>query len=170
MAGNFNIYDSLWDPSFPHHLSISDDLLIITNSFNLDLSFPTNHVLTRYLDNAGDLNSVIGLIFLWSGSSKLDSYLIHLDWHLLSDYTPLTVTIPIVEEHINSSKCSIGKDSKEEVLFIKDVSLIFRNLNTSNILDLSSLDKLVHDFAQEIEHAWEKHSKIVNITKHSKSW
>jgi len=79
------------------------------------------------------------------------------------------ITIPIVEKHVNSSKHSIGKYS-EEVSFIKDVSLIFKNLNTFNILDSSSLNKLVNDFAQEIEHTWKKHSKIVNIMKHSKSW
>ena len=42
MAGDFNIRDSLWDISFPHHSSISDDLLIIADSFNLTLSSPTN--------------------------------------------------------------------------------------------------------------------------------
>ena len=170
MTRDFNIHYSLWDPSFPHHSSISNDLLIIADSFNLDLSFLTNHVLTRYLDNKNDSNLVIDLMFFWSGSSKLDSHLIHLDWHLSSDYAPLMITIPIVEKHVNSSKHSIGKYSEEEVSFIKDVSLIFKNLNTFNILDSSSLNKLVNDFAQEIEHTWKKHSKIVNIMKHSKSW
>ena len=42
MTGDFNIWDSIWDPSFPHHFSISDDLIIIANSFNLDLSILTN--------------------------------------------------------------------------------------------------------------------------------
>ena len=56
MTGDFNIQNSLWDPSFPHHSSISDDLLIIADSFNLDLSIPTNQVLTRYSDNANDSN------------------------------------------------------------------------------------------------------------------
>jgi len=127
MTRDFNIYDSLWDPSFPHHSSISNDLLIIADSFNLDLSFSTNCVLTRYLDNENDLNLVIDLISLQGGSSELDSYLIHLDWHLSSDNTPLMITIPIVEEDVNY-------------------------------------------FAQKIEHTCEKHSKIVNIMKHSKSW
>jgi len=42
MTGDFNIRDSLWDPSFPFHSSISDDLIIIANSFNLSLSTPIN--------------------------------------------------------------------------------------------------------------------------------
>ena len=40
----------------------------------------------------------------------------------------------------------------------------------TNLLDTTRLDKVVNDLAQEIENAWEKHLKIVNITKHSKSW
>jgi len=80
------------------------------------------------------------------------------------------ITIPIIEEHITSSKCSIDKGSEEEEAFIKDVSWIFKNLNISNILDSTSLDNLVNDLAQEIERAWDKHLKMIKITKYSKSW
>ena len=170
MTSDFNICDNLWDSSYPYHSLISNDLLIIADSFNLDLSFPTNHVPSRYLDNKNNSNLVIDLMFLHSGSNKLDCHSIHLEWHLSSDHTPLMITIPIIKEHVNSSKCSIGKDSEEEVSFIKDVSMIFRNLNMSNISDLTSLDKIINDLAQEIEYTWEKHSKIVKITKYSKSW
>ena len=48
--------------------------------------------------------------------------------------------------------------------------MIFRNLNTSNISDPTSLDKIINNLAQEVEYAWEKQSKIIKITKHSKSW
>jgi len=82
MTGDFNICDNLWDSSYPYHFSISNDLLIIADSFNLDLSFPTNHLLTRYLDNESNSNLVIDLMFLHSGSNKLDCYLIHLEWCL----------------------------------------------------------------------------------------
>jgi len=64
MTGDFNIRDSLWDSSFPHHSSISDDLMIIADSFNLTLSTPTNSSPTRFLDMAGKANSVINLMFL----------------------------------------------------------------------------------------------------------
>jgi len=80
------------------------------------------------------------------------------------------ITIPIIKEYTNSSKCSIGKGSEEEVSFIKDVFIIFRNLNMSNISDPTSLDKIVNDLAQKIEYTGEKHSKIVKISKNSKSW
>ena len=42
MMKDFNICNNLWNPLFPHHSSISDDLLIIVNLFNLELSNPTN--------------------------------------------------------------------------------------------------------------------------------
>jgi len=46
MTGDFNICNSIWDPSFHHHSSISDNLIIIADSFNLNLSCPINQVLT----------------------------------------------------------------------------------------------------------------------------
>jgi len=40
----------------------------------------------------------------------------------------------------------------------------------SNLLDIPYLEKTVDDFANIIDKAWVKNSKIINITKHSKSW
>ena len=79
MIGDFNICDSLWDPLFLHHSSISDDLLIIADLFNLELSNPTNQVPIRYSDNKHNSNSVINLMFLWNSSSELDNNLIYPD-------------------------------------------------------------------------------------------
>ena len=64
MTGNFNIQDSIWNPSFPYYSSINDDLIIIADSFNLDLLLLANQVPTKYSDMAGKLNSVIDLMFL----------------------------------------------------------------------------------------------------------
>jgi len=64
MTGDFNIRDSLWNTSFPHHSSISNDLIIIADSFNLALLTPTNPYPTRYSDTIGEVNSVINLMFL----------------------------------------------------------------------------------------------------------
>ena len=63
MTGDFNIRDSLWDTSFSHHSSISDDLLIIADSFNLALLSPTNPCPTRYSDMVGESNSTINLVY-----------------------------------------------------------------------------------------------------------
>ena len=79
MMGNFNIRDSLWDLSFPFHFSISDDLLMIADSFDLALSSPTNPGPTRFSDMAGESDSVIDLMFIQCGSSELDHHTILLD-------------------------------------------------------------------------------------------
>ena len=72
MTGDFNIRDSLWDISFPHHSSISDDLLIIADLLNLALSIPTNPCSTRYSDTTGEANLAIDLMFLQYRSSELN--------------------------------------------------------------------------------------------------
>ena len=64
MTGNFNIRDSLWDTYFSHHSTISNDLMIIADLFNLVLLTPTNSCPTRYSDTAGETNLVINLMFL----------------------------------------------------------------------------------------------------------
>ena len=51
--------------------------IIIADSFNLDLSIPTNPTFTRYSDTEGKANSVIDLMFLHSRSTELNNYLIH---------------------------------------------------------------------------------------------
>ena len=42
ITSDFNIQNSLWNLLFPHHSTISNDCLIVTDSFNLDLSSSTN--------------------------------------------------------------------------------------------------------------------------------
>jgi len=55
------------------------NLLIIADSFNLELFSPINQAPTRYSNNDHNSNSVIDLMFLHNSSSKLDNHLIHPD-------------------------------------------------------------------------------------------
>ena len=145
MTGDFNIRDSLWDPSFPHHASISNNLLIIVDSFNLALSSPTSPCPTRYSDTMGEANSTIDLMFLWYGSSKINQHSIHPEWCLTSNHASLSITIPIVDEVINTSKLSIQQKSKQESTFIEEVILSFKNLDTSNITNKKCLEYTVNN-------------------------
>jgi len=170
MTGDFNIHDSVWNSSFHHHSSISNNLIIIADSFNLNLLCPINQVPTRYSNNNNDSNSVINLMFLQCDSSELNNHSIHPKWHLTSDHVLLSITIPIAEENINIHKRTITKNSDEEESFIKEVIVSVTKLDTSNISDILKLERVVNDFANIIDSAWTKNLKIVNITKHVKSW
>jgi len=64
ITGDFNIRDSLWDTAFPHHSTISDDLMIVADSFNLALLSLTNPCPTRYSNIVRGANSIINLMFL----------------------------------------------------------------------------------------------------------
>ena len=170
MTGDFNIRDWLWDSSFLHYSSISNDLFIIADSFNLDLLLPTNPVPTRYSDTSGESNSVIDLMFLHSGLSELNNHEIHPDWQLTSDYASLTVTIPVIEEFIQTSKLSLPKKSEEKEVFIKEVSSIISSINTLNLLNQESLEQVVNLLLVKIKQAWNTNAIKVNIMKHSKKW
>ena len=170
MTGDFNIKNSLWDPSFSHHSSISDNLIIIADSFNLDLLTLTNPTPTRYSNTEREANSVIDLMFFCSGSTKLNNHSIHPNWRLLSDHTSLTVTIPISEEYITLSRLSIPKKSEEEAVFVKEAIAIIKNLDISNLTDSVKPENILNLFRSRIEQAWVKNAKQTRITKHSKQW
>ena len=147
MTGDFNIRDCFWDSSFLHYSSISEDLLIITDSFDLELSTPTNSIPTRYSDTIGKSDSVIDLMFLCSRSRELNEHIIHPDWRLSSDHVPLTITIPIAKEFIHSSKLKILKNSKEEEIFVKEIINVFKALNTLSIMNCESLEYIINSLA-----------------------
>ena len=125
---------------------------MIVDSLNLSLLFSTNHVPTRYLDNMNDSNLIIDLMFLHSDLSELNSHLIHPEWHLTSDHAPLTITISIIEEYINTHRRTITKNSNEEDMFIKEVITSFAKLDMSSMSNITDLEKAVSDFANIIDH------------------
>ena len=170
MTGDFNIKDSLWDPSFPHYSSISDNLLLIADSFQLALSTPTNPYPTRYSDTVGEVNSTIDLMFLRYGSTELNQHSIHPDWRLTSDHAPLSITVPIVDETINILKPSIQQNSEQETAFIREVILVFKNLNTLNISNKECLENMVNNLNLLINQARNKNTKLTIITRHFKQW
>jgi len=170
MTGDFNIRDSLWDPSFPFHASISDDLLMIAESFDLALSSPTNPGPTRFSDTDGESNSVIDLMFLRHGSNELDNHSILPEWRLSSDHTSLIIDIPIFEEFIQTSKLAIFPNSEQETEFIKNVISNFSKLDTFNIVDIDKLDQIVNQLSVIVEQMWFKNAKKSKSSKHSKQW
>ena len=151
MTGDFNIRDSLWDPSFLFHSSISNDLIMIADLFDLALSSPTNPGPTRFSDTAGESNSVIDLMFLRCGSVELDHHTILPESRLTSDHAPLSIDIPICNEVIQLSKLIITPGSKQEKEFIKDIISNFSLLDTSNIDNIKCLNQIVNQLGSIIE-------------------
>jgi len=170
MMGDFNIRDSLWDLSFPFYSSISNDLIIIANSFNLSLLTLTNSCLTRYSDTAGEANSVIDFMFLRYGSTELDQHSIHPDSHLSSDHAPLSINILINKEVVCTSRLLIHPRSKQKTAFIEEIISNFKNLDTSNIADTEKLEYTVNQLGAIIDQVWTKNAKKSKISKHSKQW
>jgi len=170
MTGDFNIRNSLWDPSYNFHSSISDDLFAIPDSFNLFLSFPIEHFPTRFSDNSNNSNSVIDLMFLHCDSEEINLHIIYPDWRLTSDHAPLTISIPIVKEHISTQKKSLIKNSTKEAEFVNEVIASFSKIDASNIVNTHDLDDIVKKWVDIVNYTWSKYSKFVNITKHSKCW
>ena len=168
--GNFNIRDCLWNPCFLYCSFYSDILFDIADSFQLEISKPTENFLTRYSDNNQDSNSILDLVFLWPNWIELNNYYIYLDWRLFSDHASISVDISIVKEQIQSSKHVLIKNSKEKDWFIKELINSIKNLKTDSILNSSALEEIVNSFATNINSLWYKHSKKVNITRHSKAW
>ena len=168
MMGDFNIHDNLWDPSFQFHSSISDDLIMIVDSFDLVLSLPTNSSPTRFSDTAGESNSIIDLMFLRYGSAELNNHTILSRLRLSSDYAPLLINIPIFEEVVYSLKFTIPPKSDQELAFIKDIISNFKSLDMSNINNSEKLEQLINQLGSIIEQLWIKNAKKSRITKHSK--
>jgi len=80
------------------------------------------------------------------------------------------VTIPIVEEHIQTRKQIIVKNSKEKRIFVKELIEAFKDIDISDLSNIEQLENVVLSFISLIKRIWIKNSKTINITKHFKSW
>ena len=137
---------------------------------DLCLSKSTNQVPTRYSDNIEDSDSIIDLMFLRPNSLKIDNHTIYPEWRYLLNHTLLTVSISIDKEHISTKRHIIIKNSKEENSFVAELIDNFRRLDTRNISSKIALDQIIQKVANKTDSIWFKHSKLVNITKHLKTW
>ena len=122
------------------------------------------------MDNHQDSNLVINLMFLRPESLEHNNHTIYPDWRLTSDHALLTVDISIFEEHIQTRKWMLVKNSKEEEYFVKELMEAIKSLNMENIQSKKVLKQIIQLFASDTERIWYKHSKVVNITKYSKDW
>jgi len=109
-------------------------------------------------------------MFLRPESLEYNNHTICSNLRLISDHAPLTVDISIFEEQIQTRKHMLIKNSKEKNKFVNKFIGIIKEINTVNIHNEFILKQTIQEFASTMERTWYKHSKIVNITKHSKEW
>jgi len=57
----------------------------------------------------------------------------------------------------------LAKESNEEIQFIK-------NVNMSSFQNAENLEEIVQLLTSKIEESWQRNSKPVKITRHSKAW
>jgi len=139
----FNIRDSDWDLDYSYYLVHSNLLFNIADAFNLSSLHYTHPILTRYLDNSKNLNSVIDLMFLRPNSLKFNNHSILSKLQYLSDHTSLVVNIQIIEEFIPDIRCTIIKNSKEEMEFTSNIIKNFKKIDTSYLTSKKLLEVVV---------------------------
>ena len=170
IANNFNIRDNIWDLMFLFYLIHSNLLVNVADFFDFMLSCSTNQVLTRYLDNANDANSVINLMFFKPNSLEFNNYTLYPKLWYLSDYTLSTVNISIIEKFIPDKWHTSTKNSKEQDKFIFELIEAIKKINSLHLIDKNLLELAVQEFTDKSNLIWYKHSKYINIIKHSKAW
>ena len=102
--------------------------------------------------------------------TELNNHQIHPNLRLSLDHASLSVMIAIKDENINEVKYSIAKNSEEEASFVKNILLAIENIDISDLLNISKLEKVANSLVSRINFAWNKNGKCVKIMKHSKKW
>ena len=92
---------------------------------------------------------------------EINNRSIHPNLRLSSDHIPLSVTITIEEENIDMFKLSIAKNSKEEKKFINDILLAIKNINISDLSDISKIEDVTNFFTSKVKLAWKVNAKRV---------
>ena len=124
-------------------MAYTNILIEIANFFDLSLSTLIIQVPTQYTDNPNNSNSVINLMFFQANLSEIDNYLILLDLQYSLNYTLLVIDITINEEFIQDKWHIIIKNSEEEKEFINELINEISIIDTFNISNRESLEKIV---------------------------
>ena len=86
------------------------------------------------------------------------------------DHAPLTADIPIIKKFVPDKQYIIIKNSKEKDKFIFELIEIIKKVNIGYLINKDLLELIVQEFENNSDVIWYKHSRCVNITKHSKAW
>ena len=63
----------------------------------------------------------------------------------------------------------IIKNSEDKDNFIAELIDFIKRLDTKSLMNKNGLNRKVQEFANIADHIWFRHSKLINITKHSKT-
>ena len=109
-------------------------------------------------------------MFLWVNLEEINTYFILPNLQSSSDHTLLMVDIIINEKFIQDKWQNIIKNSVKKECFVNELKNIVSNINTTNISHSKLLKRIIQELVAISENLWNKYSKYVKITKHSKVW
>ena len=170
MMNNFNIKDYNQNFSFSHHSIHTEDLTLIANSLDLELSPLYNPDPTRYTNNSRDANLVLDLVFLSSDNYGFAKHLLFLDKRKLSNHVPMVIEVSIKKKDINITIQSIKKNSKAKKKFVIEIKENIKLLNIVTISNNNRLKTMVDNLALIFRNVQSKYAKTSQITKYSKEW
>ena len=99
-----------------------------------------------------------------------NNHSIHPNYKLTSNHAPLTINISIFKEYIQTRRQMLAINNKEEEYFLNKLINTIKKINAENIQSKEALKSVIQLFTYYMNKTWYKHSKITNITKHSKGW